>query len=99
MSADVHFARQDQQGLTVDIAVHPKAKRERLGPVHADRLKVAITAPPVDGQANQAVIALFAKTLGCAKRDVEIVRGTASRHKTIRIRGGLLSQLTKAIPL
>jgi uncharacterized protein len=50
-------------------------------------LKVRLTAPPVDGAANEALIALLAQCLGSPKRDIQIVHGTSSRHKTVEIMG------------
>ena len=79
--------REDDRGIVFDVLVQPRASRPRLGPVHGDRLKVAVTAPPVDGEANAAVIELLAKSLGIAKSAVEVVAGTSSRRKTIRIAG------------
>ena len=79
--------REDSTGVLVDILVVPRASRARLGPVRGDRVKVAVTAPPVDGAANHAVIALFAKRLKCPRRDVTVVNGHSSRRKTVRIAG------------
>lgn len=53
--------------------------------MHDGRLKVAVTAPPVDGEANVAVIELFAKSLAISKRQIEIVAGQTSRRKTVRL--------------
>jgi len=50
-------------------------------------LKVAITAPPVEGEANAALVALFAKLFGVPKRDVSLVSGETGRNKTIEVRG------------
>ena len=79
--------RHDEDGLRFDVLVQPRASRARIGPIHGDRLKVAITAPPVDGAANEAVTKLLAKSLGCPRASVAIVRGTSSRRKTIHVRG------------
>jgi uncharacterized protein (TIGR00251 family) len=73
--------------VTFDVLVQPRASRAKLGPVHDGRLKVAVTSPPVDGEANAAVIELIAKTLGVARGAVEVVAGATSRRKTIRVRG------------
>lgn len=51
--------------------------------MHGNRIKVQISAPPVDGAANEAVIKLLAKWLDVPRRSVEIVRGTAGRQKEI----------------
>ena len=77
--------------VTVEILVQPRASRAKIGPMHEGRIKVAVTSPPVDGEANAAVIELFAKQLGIAKRCVEIVAGQTSRRKTLK-----LSQVTPA---
>ena len=73
--------------VTFDVLVQPRASRAKLGPVHDGRLKVAVTSPPVDGEANAAVIELIAKTLGVARGSVEVIAGASSRRKTIRVRG------------
>ena len=74
-------------GATFDILVQPRASRGKIGPVHDGRLKIAVTAPPVDGEANAAVIDLLAKRLGVARGAVEIVAGASGRRKTVRVRG------------
>ena len=73
--------------VLVDVLVQPRASRGRIGPRHGDRIKVAVTAPPVDGAANAAVIELFARALHCARKQVEIDSGHSSRRKRVRIRG------------
>lgn len=73
--------------VQVDVLVQPRASREKIGPVHGDRLKLAVTAPPVDGEANAAVIALLARALDVARSALEVSAGASSRRKTIRVRG------------
>lgn len=73
--------------VTFDVLVQPRASRVKLGPVHDNRLKVAVTAPPVDGEANAAVIDAIAKALGVARGAVEVVAGASSRRKTVRVAG------------
>jgi hypothetical protein len=74
-------------GVTFDVLVQPRASRAKLGPIHDGRLKVSVTAPPVDGEANAAVIELLAKSLGVSRSAVEVVAGASSRRKTVRIAG------------
>lgn len=52
---------------------------------HFERLKICITAPPVDGKANKHLIATVAKWFGTAKSQVSIIRGETGRQKTLRI--------------
>jgi uncharacterized protein (TIGR00251 family) len=79
--------RSDGDGLVFDVQVVPRASRERIGPLVGDRLKVQLTAPPVDGAANQALRRALARALGLAPGRVTIVRGEGSRKKTVRVDG------------
>lgn len=71
--------------VTIDVLVQPRASREKIGPMHDGRIKIAVTAPPVDGEANAAVIALLARQLGIPRGNIEVVAGASSRRKTLRI--------------
>ena len=88
---------EDADGITFDVQVVPRASRDRLGPIHGDRLKVQLTAPPVDGAANEALVALLAKLLHRPRAAVTIVRGATGRKKTLRIIGSSRSQLLSQI--
>ena len=74
-------------GISVDVLVQPRASRNSIGPVHDERLKISVTAPPVDSDANAAVIALLAKRLDVPKRNITVTKGHSSRRKTMRIEG------------
>ena len=80
-------AGNDQGGLTLDIQVVPRASRAAVGPWVGDRLRVAVTAPPVDGAANVAVIQTLADAFDVRKTAVTILRGERGRRKTVRIAG------------
>lgn len=85
---------QEQDGAVVfEVRVVPRASRSRVIGVHEGALKLALTAPPVDGAANEALRKLLAKTLGVAKSDVEIVRGDRARIKVLRVKGIRASDL------
>jgi uncharacterized protein (TIGR00251 family) len=87
-------ARAESGAVAFDVLVTPRASRERIGPMVGDRLKVAVTAPPVEGEANAAVIACVARGLGVAKSSVTIARGDGSRRKTVRVTGLTLERVT-----
>lgn len=78
---------EDVAGVTVDVLVQPRASRAKIGPVHDGRIKVSVTSPPVDGEANAAVIELFAKQLGVPRSAIEVIAGASSRRKRLRIAG------------
>lgn len=69
------------------VRVSPRASREAILGVHDGALKVALTAPPVDGAANAALIALLAKKLGVPKGGVRIASGESSRTKVVSVEG------------
>jgi uncharacterized protein (TIGR00251 family) len=71
--------------LRLRIYTQPKSSRDEIVGLHGDELKVAITAPPVDGKANTHIIKFLAKQFGVAKYQVKIVKGELSRHKVIEI--------------
>ena len=83
--------------ITVDILVQPRASRARIGPMHDGRLKIAVTAPPVDGEANAAVIELLARQLGVARGSIEVIAGAGSRRKTLRIADVTAQQLAELV--
>jgi len=71
--------------LTVE--VRPRAGRDGIVGWQGAVLRVRVAAPPADGAANEAVRALLAERLGCARSRVEIVRGHTARTKVVRIAG------------
>ena len=81
--------------LTIDILVVPRASRTIVGPMVGDRLRVAVTAPPVDGEANAAVIDALAEAFGVRRAAVTIVRGERGRRKTMRIEGATSEALQR----
>lgn len=65
----------------------PRASRERILGLHDRALKVALTAAPVEGAANEALVRLLAKALGVPRGAVRIVRGELSRNKHVEVTG------------
>jgi uncharacterized protein (TIGR00251 family) len=81
--------------LVFDIQVVPRASRTAVGPSVGERLRVAVSAPPVDGAANAAVIEALAEAFGVPRRAVEIVRGQTGRRKTVRLAGASAELLAR----
>ena len=77
--------RQEGDTLWLDLYIQPKASRDQFQGLHGDELKLAITAPPVDGQANSHLIKFLAKQFKVAKGQVTIVKGELGRHKSVTI--------------
>jgi uncharacterized protein (TIGR00251 family) len=62
-------------GVLLQLSVTPNAKRTAVDGLHDGALRVRLAAPPIDGRANDALVAWLAKSLGLRRRDVEILRG------------------------
>ena len=72
-------------GARIEIRVQPRASRNAISGMRAGILRIRVTAPPVDGQANAAAIALLAQALDLPKSAIRLVRGASSREKTLAI--------------
>ena len=79
------FYRWQGADLLLHILVQPKAAKDQVIGPHGGELKVRITAPPVDGAANQGLIKFFSKVFKVPKSHIAIVSGESSRHKCIRV--------------
>ena len=97
MSAGRGFLNDGADGGRLALRVHPRARRNELGPASGDELKVKVTAPPVDSAANDAVIKLLAKQLGCSKSSIRLLRGQTSRSKVVEIRGMAAGDILKRL--
>ncbi len=87
--------RDTPAGATFAVKVHPRAKKNAITGELGDSLKVALTAPPVEGKANNACIEFFAKLLKVPRSSVSIAAGQTSRSKVIRV-AGLSAQEVRA---
>jgi len=69
------------------VHVQPRASRSEVVGTFGAALKVRLLAPPVDGAANDALVALLARELGVSRRDVGLVQGATSRAKVVEVDG------------
>jgi uncharacterized protein len=79
--------RDTPAGATFAVKVHPRARKNAVTGVLGDALKLAVTAPPVEGRANQAVIEFFADVFQIPRASVTIASGATNRNKVVRITG------------
>ncbi|HZD06974.1 MAG TPA: DUF167 domain-containing protein [Candidatus Limnocylindrales bacterium] len=75
------------QGVSFAVKVHPRARKNAITGTVGDALKLALTAPPVEGKANQAVIEFFADLFAIPRSSVTIASGETSRNKIVRVAG------------
>lgn len=83
--------------VLLPVRVAPRASRQRVLGEHDGALKVGLTAPPVEGAANAALIKLLAKTLGVGRSALTITAGAQSRSKTVRIEGATADAVRAAL--
>ena len=79
--------RETADGVTFTVKVLPRAKKNAITGELGDALKVSLTAPPVEGKANEACVEFFAKLLKVPQSSVTIASGLTSRSKVIRVAG------------
>jgi uncharacterized protein len=79
--------QESAEGVTFEVKVIPRAKRDEVVGVEGNALKVRLNALPVEGRANDALVKFLAERLGVKRAEVEILRGGTSRHKLVRVRG------------
>jgi uncharacterized protein (TIGR00251 family) len=94
---EVGFARDVADGCTLSVRLHPGARKNGVTGVHADAVKIALTAPPVDGKANEALIAFLAEALHMPRARVSLVAGATSRAKMVRITGKSAAEVAAAL--
>jgi len=79
--------RNTPSGATFQVKAHPRAKKNAITGEVGEALKVALTAPPIDGRANEACIAFLAEVLNVPRSSVTIAAGESSRNKMILVSG------------
>ena len=89
--------RDTSAGATFQVKVQPRAKKNAIVGEVGDCLKLALTAPPVAGRANEACIAFFAELLNVPRSSVTIAAGHSSRTKVIRVAGLSAAEVQKRL--
>lgn len=86
--------------LTLALRVQPRASRDEVAGIHGDRLRLRITAPPVDGAANEHLCRFLARLFGIPRSGVTLLRGTTGRDKLVSLAGvsGLPEPIARLLP-
>ena len=91
------YLQERQNGICISLKVQPRASRNEIAGLIGNELKIKVTAPPVDSAANEAVLEFLAETFGCARNQLELLRGATSRHKQILVRGMAADQIEEKL--
>ncbi len=89
--------RDSDKGATFAVRVQPRASRNTVAGKVGDALKVALTAPPVEGKANEACVDFLANLLKVPRSSVTIASGESSRNKVVRIAGMRANELEQRL--
>ncbi len=81
------WLRMDGGDVILNLHIQPGAKKTEVVGLHGEALKIRLAAPPVDGKANEALLAFVAAKVGVGKTAVELVSGQTSRAKRVRVDG------------
>lgn len=79
--------REEKDGVVFRVRVQPRASRNQLAGVMDGALRVRLTAPPVDGEANEACVRFLAGLLGVPARSVQLISGHTGRNKAVKVAG------------
>ena len=79
--------KKSDPGATFAVRIQPRASKNGVSRMEDGSLKIRLTAPPVDGAANEALVKFLSETLSVTRSQVEIVSGHTGRQKIIRING------------
>lgn len=87
------FRPDGEQAFCLSLHLQPGAKKNEVVGPHGDALKIRLTAPPVDGKANNALLTALADWLDLPRNRLTLERGQTSRHKVVRVEGTTVSVL------
>ena len=82
-------------GIELSVSVVPRSSRCEIAGIHNNALRIKLTSPPVDNEANVQCCSFIAKQLGIAKRQVSIIRGKTARKKVVKIAGVTESEVRR----
>lgn len=83
---DKSYVKQEAEDLLLRLVLQPKASRDAFVGLLGDELKIAITAPPIDGQANKHLIKFLSKQFKVPQSAIIVEKGSLNRHKLVRIK-------------
>ncbi len=81
------FLHEEDSAVILKLYIQPRASDNRFSGLHGGALKLALTAPPIDGKANKALVTFLSRFFRLNKSSVTLIKGRQSRHKTCRLEG------------
>ena len=85
------------ESVTLSVRIQPRASKNEIVTMEGGGIKIRLTAPPIDGAANEALVKFLADALSIPKSHVEIVSGHSSRGKVLRISGRSIAEVKRLL--
>ncbi len=79
--------KKTKDGIVIEVKVEPRSSKKGIAGVMDNVLKVKLTAPPVEGEANEQLVEVISEVTGVRKSNIRIVRGLSSKRKIVEIKG------------
>ena len=95
MNPEPAFLESHARGVILRLRVVPRASRNEVGEILGDSLKVRLTAPPVEGKANRALLKFLGKHLGLPSSRLELLSGQGSRSKRVLVTGATMGWMAE----
>lgn len=91
------WLKEEKESVIVNVLLQPRASKNELVGIHGDCLKIKVTSPPVDNQANEKLCEYLSGLMGISKRKIEIVKGKRMRMKRVKISDRTLDEVRKNV--
>ncbi len=91
------WLKEHEGGVVVEVSLQPRASRNEVAGLQGGRLKIKITAPPVEGMANKKLCEFLAHLMGIGKQRVQVIAGQAARIKRVMISDVSLDEVRKKL--
>jgi len=79
--------KEDKNGVVFTVKVQPRSSKNEICGIYGGAVKIKLTSPPVEGEANESLINFLSKSLNISKGQIEIIGGHKSKNKLIKMRG------------
>jgi len=89
--------KEEDGAVIMNVLVQPRASKNELVGIHGDCLKIKVTAPPVENQANKKICEYLSRLIGISKRKIEVIKGQKMRVKKVRISDSTLDEVRKKL--
>lgn len=96
LQSSLPFLAAHPGGVIIRVRLQPRSSRNQVEGLRENTLKIRLTAPPVEGEANRALMEFLSDVTGIRKSDFSICSGHKSRDKSVLVKGATLLELEQA---